>query len=260
MIFPDSYLSKLRVKSSCQKITGCQSRIIQRIRDLFDENGIEFQEYKAGIQLNLDQLGLPKSFFDIYLLKSNPEHIRGRIKRSVVNGFNIDAEGEDFSIHTQADLEYLRNELQKIISEVIKIGRFYYFGSRGTTQYYYARITADGEITDFVLRGKFAEKAMAQLKGVDSKIFRQALDTHGIPRSSIVRLSLTRIFRGAADIEELFAVVCHEAERIVNADEWKTLRELKENSQFPFLGNIICILWEEVTRIYMKKAWLSLHK
>lgn len=227
-----------------------------------ENGGIEFREYEIGIQLILEQFGLPQSSLDIYILKSNPEHLRARIRRSAPKNSDDDICGEEdeFSIHTQADLEYLRKELQEIISEVIQIGRFHYFGCRNATHYYYAQITMEGEFSDFVLRGKFAEKALVQLKGIDSKIFRQALDTLGIPRSSIVRLSLTRIFRGAEDTEELFSAVSHEAERIVNADEWKTLRDLKKNIQVPFLRNIICILWEEVSKIYMKKAWLSLHK
>lgn len=264
-IFPDFLKRKLviKVKIFYEKIAHQQYQTLQKIKELLKNDGIDFQEYEIGIQLTLEQFNLPRSFLDIYILKSNPEHLRARIRRLTSNKREDrggDEEVNEFSIHTQADLEYLRNEFQEILSKIIQIGRFHYFGCRNGVHYYYAQITLEGEVSNFVLRGKFTEKAIAQLKGVDSKVFRQALDTLGIPRSSIIRLSLTRIFRDADDAAEFFLTVSKEAERIVNADEWRTLRDLKKQSQIAFLNNIICILWEEVSKIYMKKAWLSLHQ
>jgi hypothetical protein len=98
---------------------------------------------------------------------------------------------------------------------------------------------------------KFAEEIMAEFKPVDGKTFRQGLDQLDLARSSIVRTSLTRIFRASVNIQELMKTMDLEAERIINSDEMINLKHVKEKPTPPYLTVVIDLLWQEVAKKYM---------
>jgi hypothetical protein len=57
------------------------------------------------------------------------------------------------------------------------------------------------------------------------------------------------------------AAIGREARVIVGGKDWKTPRELRQNSRLPaFLKFIIRLLWEETSRYYMIQAWEDLYK
>jgi hypothetical protein len=229
---------------------------IAKIRQVLESRGFDLEYDGSRICLKMDCMGITNAVLDFYVLKNSPQQTRARLREEINK---INSEYDDLPFNTIADLEYIWKKIQDGLIGVAKLDRFYYFGSRRDYHYYYAHVNITEEPEEIILRQKLVEKALAQLKNVDSKIFRQGLDMSGLPRSSIVRLALTRIFRSATEPEELILVASQEAVRIVNAEEWKTLRQLIDSNQINFISNIIYILWEEVSRIYMKKAWETLH-
>ncbi len=229
---------------------------ILKIRNTFESKGFDIERFDHGISLKMDRLGFPNATLDLYILKNSPNQLRARLRKKANRS---DLEVDDFSFHTIADLQYLRKKVEDQLIGVAELDRFYYFGCRKNTHYYYAHVNMAEKPEEVILRQKLVEKALIQLKGVDSKRFRKGLDMSGLPRSSIIRLALTRIFRSATEPDELIQVASQEAVRIVNADECKTLKTLIDNHQITFMSNIVYILWEEVSYHYMKKAWETLH-
>jgi hypothetical protein len=229
---------------------------ISKIWHVLESRGFDVEYDGNRICLKMDCMGITNAVLDFYVLKNSPQQTRARLREKINE---INSEYDDLPFNTIADLEYIWKKIQDGLIGVAKLDRFNYFGSRKDYHYYYAHVNMTEEPEEIILRQKLVEKALAQLKNVDSKIFRQGLDMSGLPRSSIVRLALTRIFRSATEPEELIFVTSQEAVRIVNAEEWKTLRQLIDSNQINFISNIIYILWEEVSRIYMKKAWETLH-
>jgi len=98
---------------------------------------------------------------------------------------------------------------------------------------------------------KYAEEIIAEFKPVDAKTFREGLDEIDLSRSSIVRTSLSRIFRASVNIQELMKVMDAEAERILSNDEMISLKQIKEKPKPAFLTVVIDLLWQEVARKYM---------
>jgi hypothetical protein len=227
-----------------------------KIRRILEFRGFFVEEGSKGFCLKIDHMGISDGILDFYVLKNSPKQIRARLRKKANK---IYSDFDDLSFHTIADLEYMWKKVQDGLIGVAKLDRFYYFGYREDSHYYYAHVNISEKPEEIILKQKLVEKSLAQLKGVDSKIFREGLDMSGLPRSSIVRLALTRIFRSAIEPDELILVASQEAARIVNAEEWKTLRQLIDSNQINFISNILYILWEEVSHHYMKKAWEILH-
>ncbi|MFO8083672.1 MAG: hypothetical protein R6U27_05065 [Desulfobacterales bacterium] len=228
-----------------------------KIITALETHGFDVKCTNMGIYVKLDWVGITDKLLEFYVLKGCPEQVRARLRKS---SSNINTGFENNAFYTETDLEYIRNLLEESMSGTAKIGRFFYYGYRKDAHYYYAHIDMLEGSEDVFIRQKVLEKILYELKNVDSKVFRQGLDMLGLSRSSIVRLALTRIFRHATDPEEIMVVVSREAFKIVNAEEWKTLRDLINSNRIKFMGNIIYILWEEVSRLYMKKAWEELYK
>lgn len=93
---------------------------------------------------------------------------------------------------------------------------------------------------------EWAQKALEQLKNIDSKTVRMELDKLGLQRSGAIRLALTRISRGAIDIKDLLTSVDEEAQKIDAAHDHDLLKTLKDNYQDTFVGSIAYLLWERV--------------
>lgn len=92
------------------------------------------------------------------------------------------------------------------------------------------------------------EAAVAGLEAVDAKMLRQALDTLCLPRSSNVRLVLTRLFRSAVDAEELNASIPAEADKIYGEEDMAQLKMIREMQSVAFLTPLIELLWHTVQR------------
>ena len=91
---------------------------------------------------------------------------------------------------------------------------------------------------------ELAKHALTQFQGVDSRQFRQTLDSIGLSRSSVLRLSLTRIFREALDIPLLLETVDNEAKKIAGSPEQEDLRKLKEDHRVPLMNAVLELLWQ----------------
>lgn len=103
------------------------------------------------------------------------------------------------------------------------------------------------DYTDFIEPARVsAEDAVSQLETVDPKMLRQALDSLSLPRSSNVRLVLTRLFRSAIDSEELEKSIRLEAEKINKSDDVEELKMIRDGQPADFLNPLIELLWNEV--------------
>jgi hypothetical protein len=233
---------------------------IEKIREILENRGFAVDEAESGISILLESGGEGcGGTLDIYALEHDSEQIRARLRKKLGDVGVSGEELEDRRLRAPYDLEYFESIVGEGLRGVAAIGRFHYFGCNNDTHYYYAQVELAEEPLEEILRKRLAKRALEQLGGVDSKTFRLELDTLGLKRSSIVRLALTRIFRSASDTTELLNSAAFEAVRIVKAGEWKYVRQLVNENKVPFLSNILYILWYEVSRYYMKRAWETLH-
>jgi hypothetical protein len=90
------------------------------------------------------------------------------------------------------------------------------------------------------------EKAFEQIKGVDNKTVRQELDALNLPRSSRLRMALTRIIRDAFDADELAASIDRESSMIDGEEDFSLLTNLKDDNRVSFMGYAITLLWDHV--------------
>jgi len=209
---------------------------------------VDVQEISNGIRIKLGDAGLPPLSIDIYTLRANPDHLRAKIKGA-----------DDFPEVSDNDLKKIRIKLQNDLLGVASVGTFTSLGRRGEAHYYYAHITMSKKSADLVLIQKGAQHALEQLKGIDAGKFRKGLDALGLPRSSIVRLALTRIFRESDDIEEMLTVVVQEAGVIAKSKEWRLLKKTKEESDVAYLNIIIELLWKAVAKERLIKTLEDIH-
>lgn len=209
---------------------------------------VDVQEISNGIRVKLSDPGLPPLNVDIYTLRTNPDHLRAKIKGA-----------EDSSEVSDSDLKKIRIKLQNDLLGVASVGTFTSLGRRGGSHYYYAHVTMSKKSADLVLIQKGAQHALEQLKGIDSGRFRKGLDSLGLPRSSKVRLALTRIFRESDDIEEMLTVVVQEAGVIAKTSDWRRLKQIKEESDVSYLNIIIELLWKAVAKERLIKTLEDIH-
>lgn len=221
---------------------------IQTIQKSLRIRKLDVKEISNGIRVKLSDPGLPGLNVDIYTLRTNPDHLRAKIKG-----------GEDIPEVSDNDLKKIRIKLQNDLLGVASVGTFTSLGRRGGAHYYYAHVTMSKKSADLVLIQKGAQHALEQLKGIDSGTFRKGLDSLGLPRSSKVRLALTRIFRESADIEEMLTVVVQEAGIIAKASDWRLLKQIKEESDVSYLNIIIELLWKAVAKERLIKTLEDIH-
>ncbi len=91
-----------------------------------------------------------------------------------------------------------------------------------------------------------AEEVVHQLEAVDAKTLRQALDNLNLPRSSNVRMVLTRLYRSAVDPEELEESIEFEVEKINKGKDLEELKMIKEMHSVDFLNPLLELLWHKV--------------
>ncbi|MBS3754686.1 MAG: DUF4388 domain-containing protein [Desulfobacterales bacterium] len=95
-------------------------------------------------------------------------------------------------------------------------------------------------------REQIANQAFARLQAIDASRIRAALDHFGLKRSSALRIALTRIFRDAADSEQLLTAVKRDSRKIKDSPDLSELPALKENSSNPFLKDLLEIIDQAV--------------
>jgi len=102
------------------------------------------------------------------------------------------------------------------------------------------------EITQPLTAEGLCHEAIGHLSRIDSRQFRDALDNLGLKRSSILRVSLSCIFREAIDENQIGAAVEKEAAKIRNSREKADLDRLRQENRMPFMKPIIELLWQSV--------------
>ncbi|MCF8110549.1 MAG: DUF4388 domain-containing protein [Desulfobacteraceae bacterium] len=98
------------------------------------------------------------------------------------------------------------------------------------------------EIVKNIPGEKLAEQSLDLLQGIDGRQFRETLDHMGLKRTSLLRASLLRIFRDAADIGRLLESVREESGRLCECPEKAELARLKDQTPQPFMKNILELL------------------
>lgn len=209
---------------------------------------VDVQEIANGIRIKLKDPGLPSLGVDIYTLRTNPDHLRAKIKGA-----------DDCPEVSDNDLKKIRIKLQNDLLGIATVGTFTSLGRRGEAHYYYAHITMSKKSADLVLIQKGAQHALEQLKGVDAGRFRKGLDQLGLPRSSKVRLALTRVFRESDNIEEMLTVVTQEAGIIAKSPDWRLLKQIKEANDVDYLNIIIELLWKAVAKERLIQTLEDIH-
>jgi hypothetical protein len=167
---------------------------------------------------------------------------------------------DDFPEMSDGDLKKVRIKLQNELLGLANVGTFASLGRRGEIHYYYSHITMSKKSSaDLTLVQKGAQQALEQLKGVDSGTFRKGLDQLGLPRSSKVRLALTRVFRESADIEEMLTVVVQEAGVVAKSNDWRVLKDIREQNEIPYLNIVVELLWKAVAKERLIKTLEDIH-
>jgi hypothetical protein len=209
---------------------------------------VDAEVSKNGIRIDLGDSGFQDVYVDIYVLRSNPDHVRAKIQKKGKIESNIESE-----------LKKIRMKLQHELLGVANVGSFASLGKRGDAHYYYAHLQMTQKKGDLAVVQKGAKQALDQMKGVDAKSFRTGLDDIGLSRSSHLRMALTRIFRESDEIEEMLSVLVHEAGVIANTDEWKMLKEIKENNKLSNMSIIVELLWKAVARERLIRTLEDIH-
>ncbi len=215
---------------------------IEVIQTLLKHRNHEVEEIKNGcrLKLNLDD---QKCSVDFYILLSAPDQIRVKV---TIDGIK--------NVEHSVQLQTVQDLLEEALRGAAAVEKLSFFGPRGSSSIFYARVFMDRDPQVVLSRFEAAERAFTQLQGLDSKKFRRNLDRLGLPRSSTVRVALARIFRESIDAQELLATVDSEARKIVHSDQWRTLREIRSKKQLSAANYIIDLLWEEISRTFIERA------
>ncbi len=88
------------------------------------------------------------------------------------------------------------------------------------------------------------EQAVEMLESVDPGAFRKAMDGLGLPRSSIIRVALMRMYRAAVDVDELRRTTQEEAARINSPQDRSILQRALKVNKNPVLAPLIQGLWD----------------
>lgn len=223
---------------------------IRLLKILLKAGGVEVFERGDEIRVYFDQHEDIGHAVDMYVLRRFPELARARIRARTPD-----------SRRQQERIEEIRLMLQDLMLGEAKIEPFSFCAGRDRSTTYYAPIELEKDVTVFLTRLRAAEKILDQIDGIDTRGFREILDGLNLPRSSVTRMALNRIFRDSPDPDELLAAIGRESRVIVSNRDWKTSRQLSEETQLPpFLKMIARLLWEETSRRYMIQAWEDLHR
>ena len=187
---------------------------------------------------------------DFYTLRVDPEQVRGRVKLDITDEKARAAAVCDIDARIRQGLDGTAEIDEFRLSRYNK-GFFQYYarlfileikdseeGNPGSVDL----MTVPKERVIVEPMGLDLKKAVDLLEKIDSRKFRQALDELGLSRSSILRVSLTRIFRAAVDTDELEIALREEAERITDPRDRSDLERIRASNTTGFLGPLIALL------------------
>jgi hypothetical protein len=194
---------------------------------------------------------------DIYTLKFDADKLRARIR------LNIEVEKERALI-----IKKVSELMQDGLSDVLEMETFTFSRCDSGNYYYYARLfmrdssffIKPEERTVLLVARKSAagtsevcieqrtdlQKVVEIFESVDAKMFREGLDDLAIPRTSMLRVSLTRIFRAATDPDELKAAIKEEAGRMTDDQDRNELDKFLISNYVEFLDPILRMLHQSV--------------
>ena len=266
---------------------------LRSLIETFKAQGFILKGIKNGFRIKLEN----GHDVDVYTLKSNPSHIRARIKTKI----------SDEAARSEK-IEKIYRMLSERTRDIAEVHRFKLTKNMADAFVYYAHVDlsqtpayqetiviggraeevsesyevtevsveADAEaepmeveaslageapvgqadeqidLTDFLESGEAGtpepEDAVRKLEAVDAKTLRQALDNLSLPRSSNVRLVITRLYRSAIDPEELEESIGIETEKINTDNDIAELKMIREMQAVDFLDPLIELLWQAVNR------------
>lgn len=217
---------------------------IDVIQRLLTSRGHLLSFIENGCRVTLRVGDQVRCCIDFYVLLSAPEQVRAKL--------SVNQPGEPIG-----DPVWLP-EIQEILEEALRgaaiVEAFGEFGVRGKSQISYAHVVMAAAPEMIIKRLKAAEQAFEQLQDVDSKQFRKSLDQLSLPRSSSVRVALMRIFRDSIDAQDLLVSADREADNILNADQWRVIKEIRTKNRLPATHRIIDMLWEAVRQKFIDRA------
>jgi len=222
---------------------------IEVIQTLLKYRNHEVKQINRGCRLKLKFSHDQRCSVDFYVLLSAPDQIRVKV---TIGGVK--------NIENSSRLQQVQGLLEEALRGAAVIEKLTFFGPRGSSSIFYARVLMNKEPEVVLKRFQAAERAFAQLQGLDSRKFRKNLDQLGLPRSSTVRLALARIFRESIDAQELLATVDNEAQKIVHSEQWRTIKEIRSKNQLLAANDIIDLLWEEISRTFIERAHQELNE
>ncbi len=211
---------------------------IKTIMQVMHSRGFPVKAIEKGIRLTLSGKNV-----DIYALKFDASKLRVRLK------LPVEEEGKRIRV-----IQDVSETLRDGLGNSWDMEDFTFSRCISGEYYYYARLfMLDGDIVDTRPSRKKAvgpndagkekkadlENAVDIFESVDSKMFRQAMDGLGIPRTSILRVSFARIFRAATDPDELQTTIREEAARISDPMDRSDLDALLASNKVEFLEPII---------------------
>jgi len=219
---------------------------IKSILDILHSKRFRLKGIRNGIRAKLEN-GVD---VDIYTLKSNPEHVRARVK--IKNG--NEAARKAALVEAQATIS-------RGLQGLAHINDFHFSREGNGIYHYYAIIRMDEKDgagnfkhgaeendTEQKKTQNPIEKAVAMLEGIDARTFRKSLDDLGLPRSSILRVALMHLYRAALDADELRTALTDESEKITAPSDLAMLERIRENNKTDFLTPLLQALWDASDR------------
>ena len=220
---------------------------IEVIQTLLKHRGHAVHDIGNGCRLNIPFDGRDGTV-DFYTLASAPDQIRVKV---TIDGIQ--------HVENSSRVRAVQDLLEETLRGAAEVEELSFFGPRGSSSIFYARVHMDRDPQVILSRFEAAERAFTQLQGLDSREFRKNLDQLGLPRSSTVRVALARIFRESIDAQELLATVDSEARKIVHSKQWRTIREIRAKEQLSAANYIIDLLWDEISRTFIERAQQELN-
>ncbi len=210
---------------------------IELIQRALESHTFQVEDLDNGIRVYFTPQGYETCSVDIYVLRNNPRFIRAKFCSN-----NILADREE------SCLEAIHSTLQDAMTEIASLEKFHLLGNRGNIQVYYAplSIIKDSEKNKADLRVTPTRQEPSQFLDIDSKLLRKTMDQIKLPRSSIVRLVITRIFRESVDSSEMKELVIREAQKIVKPSEKALLKQLQEQKLPPSISAIVHLISEHL--------------
>ncbi len=227
---------------------------IKRIMKAMRARGYCIKGIRQGIRLKMNG----NVDIDIYTLQFDANKLRARLK------LHIDDAGERARV-----IRDVSEKLREDMGSTLDMEEFKFSRCVSGNYYYYARLfmldvqdVGSSEEKPEVLavrkRGLSREAentskredlqtVVEAFESVDSKMLRRSLDGLGIPRTSILRVAISRIFRAATDSEELKAAVQEEAMRISDPKDRSDLDAIVSVNDVAFLDAIIRMLHQSVS-------------